>query len=298
MLIAAVAGLSAPVLPPARAGAALEPTEALRSEALAPSPQALRSAPVAAAGFRPDPAAWRDASIRPSVTTVSARERAWVQAEAERIDAGITLVAEVRGRSITTYAAPSDDARTLRSFDNPRPSGAPLVFRALSAPTDGWVEVQLPIRPNGSTGWIKAEDVLFTKNPYRLELDLAQHQLVVFRGQAEIIRADVALGTGETPTPVGEYYITELLRPPNPNGLYGTYAYGLSGYSPTLTSFNGGPGLIGIHGTNEPHLLGTNVSHGCIRVHNQVITEMAGLLPLGTPVSIRADGTADPSAVR
>jgi lipoprotein-anchoring transpeptidase ErfK/SrfK len=30
------------------------------------------------------------------------------------------------------------------------------------------------------------------------------------------------------------------------------------------------------------------VSHGCIRVPNDVITRMAGILPLGTPVDIRA----------
>ena len=45
-------------------------------------------------------------------------------------------------------------------------------------------------------------------------------------------------------------------------------------------------GVIGIHGTNQPELLGGPASHGCIRVHNDTISEMAGFLPLGTPVSI------------
>ena len=74
--------------------------------------------------------------------------------------------------------------------------------------------------------------------------------------------------------------------PPDGNGPYGTHAYGLSGFSETLDSFNGGDGVIGIHGTNDPGSLGTDVSHGCIRVANDVIDEMATFLPLGTPVEI------------
>ena len=94
------------------------------------------------------------------------------------------------------------------------------------------------------------------------------------------------MGTGDTPTPVGEFYLTELLAPPNPNGAYGPYAFGLSGFSDTLTTFNGGPGQLGIHGTNQPNLIGTKVSHGCIRMSNENITALSQLLPLGTPVQI------------
>ena len=54
-----------------------------------------------------------------------------------------------------------------------------------------------------------------------------------------------------------------------------------------LQSFGGGPGQIGIHGTNEPGALGTDVSHGCVRISNASITKLARLLPLGTPVQIR-----------
>jgi lipoprotein-anchoring transpeptidase ErfK/SrfK len=46
--------------------------------------------------------------------------------------------------------------------------------------------------------------------------------------------------------------------------------------------------VIGIHGTNEPQLVGTDVSHGCIRLRNEDISRLVGLLPLGTPVEITA----------
>ena len=56
------------------------------------------------------------------------------------------------------------------------------------------------------------------------------------------------------------------------DGFYGPYALGLSAHSPVYTSFAGGDGQVGLHGTNQPSVLGTDVSHGCIRVANDVIT--------------------------
>jgi len=53
-----------------------------------------------------------------------------------------------------------------------------------------------------------------------------------------------------------------------------------------LYSFGGGPGQIGIHGTNDPSSVGRSVSHGCIRLSNAAITRLAQELPLGTPVTI------------
>ena len=97
-----------------------------------------------------------------------------------------------------------------------------------------------------------------------------------------------SVGAEDKPTPGGTYYIKELLQPPTPGGVYGAYAYGLSGYSPVLQSFAGGPGVIGIHGTNEPETVGTDVSHGCIRMLDADITRLVQEfgLPLGTPVHI------------
>jgi lipoprotein-anchoring transpeptidase ErfK/SrfK len=55
-----------------------------------------------------------------------------------------------------------------------------------------------------------------------------------------------------------------------------------------LDEFKGGDGVIGIHGTNEPDAIGTDVSHGCIRIRNEAILELVPVLPLGTPVHIAA----------
>ena len=96
------------------------------------------------------------------------------------------------------------------------------------------------------------------------------------------------MGKVATPTPKGTYYLTELIQPPNPEGSYGPYAFGLSAFSDTLKTFAGGPGQLGLHGTDAPRGLGQGVSHGCIRVTNAVITDLAGRIPLGTPIEIRA----------
>jgi lipoprotein-anchoring transpeptidase ErfK/SrfK len=89
-----------------------------------------------------------------------------------------------------------------------------------------------------------------------------------------------------TPTPVGLYYITELLKQPDPTGPYGPYAFGLSAHSDVLHEFAGRDGILGLHGTDFPQGIGTNVSHGCIRMSNHAITKLAHVLPVGTPVRI------------
>ena len=78
------------------------------------------------------------------------------------------------------------------------------------------------------------------------------------------------------------------MRPPNPNTVYGRFAYGLLGYSEVLTEFEGGPGQLGIHGTNEPQTIGQQVSAGCIRLRNEDIELLVPILPLGVPVEVVA----------
>jgi len=198
-----------------------------------------------------------------------------------------TVVAHGLAAQITAYVAPDPDSAVIETFAHPTERGGPQVFQGLGEPVDGWLEVRLPVRPNGTTGWIRVDDVDLTRNPYRIELDVSDYELRVFRHDDEVVRTTVSIGTGDTPTPIGQFYLIELLRPSDPDGLYGPFAYGLSGFSTALTSFNGGPGIIGIHGTNEPELLGSDVSHGCVRVGNDVISDLAEFLPLGTPVTIR-----------
>jgi lipoprotein-anchoring transpeptidase ErfK/SrfK len=151
-----------------------------------------------------------------------------------------------------------------------------------------WVRVYLPNRPDGRTGWVRRRSLRLLTNPYRIVVRLHAHRLLLWKGDRIALRAQTVVGKPSTPTPRGMYFIVDLLRPPDPGGAYGPFAFNLSAHSRVLRTFAGGDGVVAIHGTNEPWLIGQSVSHGCIRVRNDVIRRLARILPLGTPVEIRA----------
>lgn len=173
-------------------------------------------------------------------------------------------------------------------YNNDPNAAVPLVMLIRQDAAPGWLEVFLPVRPNGATGFVRTSDVKVTTHTFHIEVRLGAFSLRVFKGTEVILDTKIAIASDNTPTPGGLYYTNMLFQPPDPNTAYGTYAYGLSGYSDTLKSFNGGPGQLGIHGTNEPNRIGQKVSHGCIRVRNEDIEKLVPLLPLGVPVLISA----------
>ena len=200
-----------------------------------------------------------------------------------------TTVASAVSERVDVYDAPDDDgdpAQTLATADE---LSGQLTF-VVTEQQDDWLQVQLPVRPNGSTGWVRAEDVSLSEHDFSIEVRLGDHRMLVYRGELVLLDTPIGVGTGDAPTPGGTYYLKELLQPPDPEGGYGPYAYGLSGFSDVFTSYSGGEGVIGIHGTNAPDTVGTDVSDGCIRVTNEVVTQLVDEvgLPLGTPVTIVA----------
>jgi lipoprotein-anchoring transpeptidase ErfK/SrfK len=197
------------------------------------------------------------------------------------------LVATAKGPSVPAYRSPGDSG-PFQQFSNPREDGVPRVFLVEERPGDGWLNVLLPVRPNGSTGWVKESDVTLTETDYRMKVEIAAHKITVWKGLEVFLEEPIGVGKGNTPTPSGKYFVTELIQPPNPNGPYGVYAYGLSGFSDVFKQFSGGNGQVGIHGTNDPAGIGKDVSAGCIRLRNEAITKLANALPLGTPVEIAA----------
>lgn len=116
----------------------------------------------------------------------------------------------------------------------------------------------------------------------RLEVNLAQRRLHVYRGNQQIGTHPVAVGSKEWPTPTGEWTISqvvfnprwvppkeeswaadeEIAEPGDPDNPLGVVQLV---YNPPNT----------IHGTNEPSSLGKAVSHGSIRVSNEVGVALA-----------------------
>lgn len=151
---------------------------------------------------------------------------------------------------------------------------------------DGWLEVLLPVRPNGSTGWVHADDVELRELTIEVHVDLDARTLTVVDDGVTLLETVVAIGDADHPTPTGRFYVTDKLETGDPDGPYGPYAIGLSARSDVLTEFAGGDGQVGIHGTNDPASIGQAASHGCLRVDNTIADYLAHLLPLGTPVTI------------
>jgi lipoprotein-anchoring transpeptidase ErfK/SrfK len=194
-----------------------------------------------------------------------------------------SITARALNRAVEVFRVAGDRTSVL-SFIAGRSVAGQVNFLALGMSGD-WVRVAIPLRPNGTVGWVRKSDVLLIQNSYRIVIELATNRMRVYDGDKVLVDANVAAGTGGTPTPTGLFFLKELV-PQSPGGALGPYAFGLSGYSDVLTSFNGGEGTIGLHGTNNPGKLGTNVSHGCVRVDNVNISTMARSLPLGTPVEV------------
>lgn len=166
------------------------------------------------------------------------------------------------------------------------PYGVAETVAVIGAPTGEWLHVELPIRPNGSTGWIPARAARLTWTPYTIEVSLAARTLTLRKGSQVVLASPVAVGTPRTPTPPDHTYVWELIQPPNPAGDYGPYIFGLAEFSDSYSVFNGGDVQIGIHGTDEPASIGQPASHGCVRLPNAVLRQLVGVLPLGTPVTI------------
>jgi lipoprotein-anchoring transpeptidase ErfK/SrfK len=174
-------------------------------------------------------------------------------------------------------------------FDNPTYLGNPLVF--LVTQNDGdYVKVMIPARPNHQEGWVRASDVTISSHSFHVELKLSEFLLRAWDGDNLITETKVVIGAPATKTPLGRFYINEKVPQSNPGGFYGPWVLSTNGYSEHLDMFGDPPGLpvIAFHGTNQPGLIGTASSNGCVRIPNDVVTQLAQVLPAGTPIDIVA----------
>jgi hypothetical protein len=223
-------------------------------------------------------------------------------ARAERVPEPSRRCADVKPMLTSTYAYAAYVKRSARAYRRPGRSpiarfwrrnrnGADQVFGVLGAVRNRacravWFRVQLPTKPNGVVGYVRARDVILRVVRTQIVVDLSDRRVMLFRRGRYVIGGRAAIGTSATPTPVGRYYVNQRLVPTNPYGPFGVGAIGISAFSNVLTGWTQG-GPVAIHGTNQPYLLGRQVSNGCIRIHNAVMRHMFRLAYSGTPVTIR-----------
>ncbi len=202
------------------------------------------------------------------------------------------LAVELDHGSLTARTAPSAGAPALRTFGPRTPEGVTRVFlvrkRVVAATcAAAWYQVDLPIRPNGVRGWVRAAGLKPYVVRWRIRIDLGRRRLIAYEGGRERLRLTVAVGTSSTPTPTGSFYVFERLYTRNATGPYGPGALGLSSFSPVLTGWTRG-GPVAIHGTDDARTIGGAVSSGCVRVRNEQMRRLLRDVPAGTPVEIVA----------
>jgi lipoprotein-anchoring transpeptidase ErfK/SrfK len=191
---------------------------------------------------------------------------------------------------VRAFASPG--GQLLRAFGRVNQNGVRTAFGVLAVSRDtscraAWYQVQLPMRPNGLVGWVKAEAVTLDPVRTRLEVDISDHRLRFFRDGRLVLRATAGTGTEGTPTPTGSYYVNQRFYTLDPAGPFGPGAIGISAFSPVLRDWaQGGP--IAIHGTSDPPSVGRSASHGCIRVDNNLVRRLLRATETGSPVVIRA----------
>ena len=200
--------------------------------------------------------------------------------------AGSVFVATATVPSLPIYATPRA-LGSSQTLANPNPLGAPLTL-LVNAVQGGWLQVYLPERPNESLGWVTRSNVSLATDDDHIVVNLGARTVTLYTAGKQVFQSSVAVGAPDAPTPTGHFFVTEVLQITDPGDAYGPYALGLSGFSNTYYSFDGGPGQIAIHGTNQPNLIGQNVSHGCIRLNDANLVALVALLPVGTPVRIQA----------
>jgi lipoprotein-anchoring transpeptidase ErfK/SrfK len=149
----------------------------------------------------------------------------------------------------------------------------------------GWDRVLLPTRPNRSTGWmyLGGGELRTAYTPYRVEINLAAYRLTVLDSGRSLGSWTVAEGATATPTPAGRTFLLALLAPRYPT--YSPLILPLGVHSDALTTFDGGPGTVALHGWPYPDVFGHAVSHGCVRVPPAALRALARV-PLGSPVMI------------
>ena len=126
----------------------------------------------------------------------------------------------------------------------------------------------------------------------RIVVSIPDRALAVIENGRVVLKFPVSVGAPENPSPAGEYRVINRVTnpvyyhpgeviPAGPDNPVGPRWIGLNikGY--------------GIHGTNEPRLIGRDVSHGCIRLRNRDVKRLFARVRVGDAVELHATRDAE-----
>jgi lipoprotein-anchoring transpeptidase ErfK/SrfK len=230
-----------------------------------------------------------------AIAAIAAAASAHAGRSAPRADDGVVVettfpaAGQLTVNAVTVRRQPAANAKKIkkltyfRAVDN-RVQEILAVGSRTAANGTPWYRISMPMRPNGTYGWIPAADVALTPTAAQIVVHVGRRTIDVYRHNKRVWHGKVAVGAPGMETPLGHYYVAATFVPYK-DPFLGVYALETSAYS-KLTEWPQG-GVVGIHGTSEPWLLGKAVSHGCVRVSNTTAAHLKRFAPLGTPIWIK-----------
>ena len=191
----------------------------------------------------------------------------------------------------TAMSAPDKHSLALQLVGARRPITAertalPIIGHKTDAGGARWLHVLLPGRPNGHTGWIDSRTTASAVTSWHIVVDTAERRVTVYRHGRAVRTFKAVVGSPATPTPRGEFFVEEAIQL-RPSDVGAPFALALSARSNVLQEFDGGPGQIALHGlANIGGVLGSAVSHGCVRLANGAMRWLVARIGPGVPVTI------------
>ena len=129
--------------------------------------------------------------------------------------------------------------------------------------------------------------------PYRILIQKSTNTLTLYQDSQVVKEYPVATGVERSLTPEGTFPIVLKIQCPAwTSPATGVTIPGCAPENPLGTRWLGlGVGgtqgrTYGVHGTNRPESIGTYISHGCVRMHNEDVEELDALVEVGTEVTI------------
>jgi lipoprotein-anchoring transpeptidase ErfK/SrfK len=224
----------------------------------------------------------------PTTTTAPTTTTTPAKKSSVKIESVFPAAGGLTVHTLPVRKTPSPSGQVIRVMHDFRPDFRPQEMLAVrkTVGSDGnvWYRVSIPMRPNGTYGWIPANTVQLSPTHSQIVVNLSSRTITLYRFGKAKWHGPVAIGAPGRETPVGHYFVAARFVPYH-DAFLGVFAVETSAYS-KLTEWPGG-GVVGIHGTSEPQLLGKAVSHGCVRVSNLTAAHLKTLAPLGTPIWIK-----------
>jgi lipoprotein-anchoring transpeptidase ErfK/SrfK len=189
------------------------------------------------------------------------------------------------------FSNPTGDSGLLETLQAKRPltgerTTLPVLRNVTDADGIAWLQVRLPGRPNGRTGWIRQRGTIASTTKWHIVVSTSRRRVIVYRNGHPVRTDKAVVGKSSTPTPHGVFFVEEVIQL-RATATGAPFALALSARSNVLQEFAGGPGQIGLHGLkNVGGVLGSAVSHGCVRLANGTMRWLVLRIGPGVPVTI------------